>query len=374
MIFLFLPFFHSGTVPLGMLLLILIYMHYIYEKYRVSKTGNTMGLLKRVCLFFLPDRRSIFLIAISVVFLVVSLSLFAYYSARDNHTQHLFNLSDVLSFSFLKVLISIAGKTVIDTIIVSLPFLLFILLNRKLIQLNEKIISSRIVLTILVSGFMSYLIFNFTTNEAYQFYYYAIFTVLPVYFIFNIFSIYIYKTSKIRSLAGVLIFVFYSLYSFYSSQSIFNLQYLSNDLKEEIKFNFKKRNLLNKPGAIFYKSDYNNSRHLRGMQEYSVLGMVYPGLQYTRFSPLPDLSEFSKPMIRDLKTYEYDGHPYSVYCKSNSIDADYSEESVLRAFDYFNIHWVIETPNSYLPNYLINIVDTTIIDSKRSTKIHFLRQ
>ena len=37
MIFLFLPFFHSGTVPLGMLLLILIYMHYIYEKYRVSK-------------------------------------------------------------------------------------------------------------------------------------------------------------------------------------------------------------------------------------------------------------------------------------------------------------------------------------------------
>ena len=72
------------------------------------------------------------------------------------------------------------------------------------------------------------------------------------------------------------------------------------------------------------------------MQEYSVLGMVYPGLQYTRFSPLPDLSEFSKPMIRDLKTYEYDGHPYSVYCKSNGIDADYSEESLL------HVHLIIQ--------------------------------
>ena len=98
--------------------------------------------------------------------------------------------------------------------------------------------------------------------------------------------------------------------------------------------------------------------------------MVYPGLQYTRFSPLPDLSGFSKPMIRDLKIHEYDG-PYSVYCKSNSIDADYSEESLLRTFDYFNIYWVIETPNAYLPNYLMNSVDTTIIDSKGVQKFIF---
>ena len=69
---------------------------------------------------------------------------------------------------------------------------------------------------------------------------------------------------------GVLFFSCYALYSFYFTQ-VFSFDYLSYDLKNEIKNVFVRKGVLNKPGAIFYKSEFKNSRQLRGMQGYQVL-------------------------------------------------------------------------------------------------------
>tara|TARA_Y100001978_G_C23311101_1_gene253883 strand:- start:171 stop:506 length:336 start_codon:yes stop_codon:yes gene_type:complete len=110
------------------------------------------------------------------------------------------------------------------------------------------------------------------------------------------------------------------------------------------------------------------------MQEYPVLGMVHPGLYYSRFSPLPDISGFSIPLMNDIQTYDASTNAYSVYCRKNNVKKDYSGSSILRAFEYFNISWLVETPNSYTPNYIKSFIDTTIIDHKRKTKIHFLKK
>lgn len=108
--------------------------------------------------------------------------------------------------------------------------------------------------------------------------------------------------------------------------------------------------------------------------EYAILGLVHPGLYFSRFSPLPDLSNLSLNSVSDIHKFDSGTNAYAVYCKNNNVNKDYSQESILRAFDYLNICWVIETPNSYIPRYIEPIIDTTIVDDKRDTKIHFLKK
>ena len=43
---------------------------------------------------------------------------------------------------------------------------------------------------------------------------------------------------------------------------------------------------------------------------------------------------------------------YSVYCKKHNLKKDYSQASILSAFEYMSISWVIETPNSYVQGTL----------------------
>lgn len=372
-IFLFLPFLHSGAAPLGMFLLLFLYFNYLFEGLQKLKDINHENLLKRFREFIFKDQKSIFLFRISLSYLIISVGIFIYYSVGDDYSKNVLDFSDILSLSYMKLLVIIGGKTIFDSLLVCAPFILFIWLNRKIIRPANEFISLKILLMILFSGFCAYLLFNYSTNEAYQFFYYVFFTILPIYFISKIFEIYMNRKNKLQ-LIGVLVFSCYALFSFYNTQVSFHSDYLSKDFKNELKNVFERRGALDTPGAIFYKSEFNSSRQLRGMQDYQVLGMVHPGLYYARFSPLPDISGFSIPLMNDVETYDKSTNAYSVYCRKNNVKKDYSEASILRAFEYFNICWLVETPNSYTPNYIKSFIDTTIIDHKRKTKIHFLKK
>ncbi|MDB3905281.1 hypothetical protein N9335_02255 [Crocinitomicaceae bacterium] len=375
LILIVLPFAHTGTLPLVMILLICRIAMYIYEEWNEIKRNCELGIhsYKQQVFHIISQDKFRHLCIIFASCLIVSTSLFYYYFESDEYTLSVFNLSRLFSLSYFKLILVMGAQTLLDSFIVISPFILFILWNRKHIN-KETVIGQKTVLAFMFSGFLCFMLFNYTSNEAYQFYYYVFFSIFPVFLISNIFSICVSYKNKIQFI-GIALFVFYGFYSFYYSQILLSNGYVKTEFIQKLKSNFTEKVMINKPGAIFYNAEFNNPRNLRGMQdEYPVLGLVHPSLYFSRFSPLPDLSNLSLNTINDVNKFDAGTNAYSVYCKKNNIKKDYSKASILRAFEYLNICWLIETPNSYIPRYIDPIIDTTIIDDKRNTKIHFLKK
>ena len=374
-ILVFLPFAHTGTLPLILILLTCIITMQIYEAWNDIKANSELNFnayKQKVSHIFSQDKIRFLCLSLISCF-IVSSSLFYYYSDSDEYISSIFNLSRLFSLSNFKLMTILGLQTFLNSLIIIAPFILFIFLNRKSIH-QETVIPLKSVLIFIFSGFSCFLIFNYTSNEAYQFYYYVFFSIVPVFLISNVFSIFVNHSKRIQFI-GVLLFVFFGFYSFYFSQILLSNGYVKKELIQTVRSHFTKKGLINKPGAIFYNKDFNNPRNLRGMQdEYAILGLVHPGLYFSRFSPLPDLSNLSLNSINDVRKFDSGTNAYAVYCKKNKVEKDYSQESILRAFDYLNIGWVIETPHSYLPRYIEPMIDTTIVDEQRETKIHFLKK
>ena len=370
-----LPFAHTGTLPLVMIFLICKITMSIYEVWNDLKGNSELSFSSsKQKVFHIISLSKIRQLCVSFIscFLVSTL-LFYYYFDSDEYTTSVFNLSRLFSLSYFKLILVMGLQTIVNSLILIFPFIIFIYWNRKYIN-NETVIRLKTLLIFMFSGFSCFLLFNYTSNEAYQFYYYVFFSIIPVFLISNIFSIYVMHTNRIQ-LIGIALFVFYGFYSFYNSQILLSNGYVKKEFIQTLRSNFTKKEMINKPGAIFYNSGFNNSRNLRGMQdEYAILGLVHPGLYFSRFSPLPDLSNLSLNSVSDIHKFDSGTNAYAVYCKKNNVKKDYSKESILRAFEYLNISWVIESPNSYIPRYIEPIIDTTIVDERRDTKIHFLKK
>ena len=133
-IFLFLPFMHSGAIPLGMFLIIFLYFSYLVEgsKKSIKKVDNST--IKKIRYLSRNDSRAIFLFRISLFYLIISTGIFFYYSSGDDYSKNVLDLSYILSLSYVKLLIVIGGKTVFDSLLVTFPFVIFIYFNRKIVS------------------------------------------------------------------------------------------------------------------------------------------------------------------------------------------------------------------------------------------------
>ena len=274
--------FCSLGLPLVMIFLICKITMYIYEVWNEIKGNSELSFSSsKQKVFHIISLSKIRQLCISFIscFLVSTL-LFYYYLDSDEYITSVFNLSRLFSLSYFKLILVMGLQTIVNSLILIFPFIIFIYWNRKYIN-NETVIRLKTLLIFMFSGFSCFLLFNYTTNEAYQFYYYVFLSIVPVFLISNIFSIYVMHTNRIQ-LIGIALFVFYGFYSFYNSQILLSNGYVKKEFIQTLRSNFTKKEMINKPGAIFYNSEFNNSRNFRGMQdEYAILGLVH--LIFSRF-------------------------------------------------------------------------------------------
>lgn len=386
-IFLFLPFAHTGTTFLGAFILLMLFLVEIFM-------GNVSGLLRKILVFIFPRyivdnslslnnyKIKLFNLKISdkalvtaitlAVYVTISFALLKHYSAKDKYTENIFNLSEVFSFSYLILLIKIITKTIIDSFLVTIPFTLVLFIFKKQISKFYTAMPFYLIVIFLFSGLVSYAVFNYVTNEAAQFYYYVFFTVMPVFLIYALMNLWVNTKPNNLLLVMLLFFLGYSVYSFYFSQLSFNSNFVEKSFLKNIKYSFEKNNATHRPGAVFYNNNFVNPRLLRITQGYELLGMAHPALFYIRFSQLPDISSLSPILKRDIMAFEKMTYPYSVYCRLNNIEKDYTPQSVMAAMKHYRVNWLVEDKNSYLPDYLKPYVSSTVVDSVNNAKVHFI--